>query len=173
MHQSWSGDERRTNTNPFNVRSQLMRAIDGEDDAKTRNSYMLMLGILEAMDTGFGRIEQQLTTVMKDEQTIKKLVLNGHDGNHHKHHDWVEHRMSNDKYYTDLIARSLPLIEWVEAHRKEEEDKAPVCAWVETKMEEEQVAKADKKTLAMKFLESIFGHIGTAVAAAALVWFLK
>jgi hypothetical protein len=42
MSDNWQGDERRNSQ--FNVKGQLMKAIDAENDAKMRNTYMLVAG---------------------------------------------------------------------------------------------------------------------------------
>lgn len=164
----WDGNERRGS---FNVRAAIMKAVDAENDPKVRNGYMLMLGIIEAMESGFQSLAKKMDNLLHDEQTIKRVVLNGHDGNHHKHHDWIEQRIAADKYYTDLIARAMPALEWVENHKKESEQIKPICDWARAKREEEEIAKQDKKSLFMKFLEGIVSHVGTAVGVGLIAYF--
>lgn len=143
MTDNWPGDDRR-NTE-FNVRGKILAAIDATDDKNQRNVLLLMFGVLEVNESGMRRIEKKIDAVLKDEATIKRMALNGHELNHHEHHDWVEARM--------------------------EERCQDVCAWSRNKMTEEATAETNKKGIVQKFFEGAAGHAGSMVAGGVLMWF--
>lgn len=152
MSNEWNGDERRGSQ--FNVRSQIMRLIDAENDHKARNQLMLMLGIIEAMDAGFARVEKKIDIVLKDEEAIKRIALNGLVPTHHDDHDWLKvHRRDHVEVYRPLLERAAPMLEWMEGFKQRQEE-----------------AEKDKKTLAMRFLSAIVSHIGTAIGVAIVAW---
>jgi len=154
--------ERRADTE-FNVRSKILAAIDATDDKNQRNVLLLMFGVLEAHENGMRRIELKIDAVLRDEATIKHMAFNGHEKNHHSHHDWVEDRMS---------AGCEQHCDWVAQKKAEEEAMKPVCEWAKVKMAEEAESKRAKKTIIQKFFEGISGNTGALIAAGAIGWLL-
>lgn len=147
MTSEWKGEERRGSN--FNVKQAILKGIDAEDDAKARNLLMLIFGVIESMEHGFGRLEKKIDLVLKDEATIKKTVLNGHVDAHHKHHDWVESQMRHNC--------------------------ADVCEWVNRKMKEEEDAQKDNAKYAREkmwnFAEKVlYGVAGMAIYALLNGW---
>lgn len=142
MTVEWHGDERREGYD-FNVRSAILAEIAKTDDSHLKTILLLMFGVLEQGEKGLQRIEQKIDKVLKDEQAIKKLALNGHEMNHHEHHDWIADRIKNGGH----------------------------CQWAIKKQQQEAEATQNKKSLVMKFMESIVSHVGTAVAVGLIAYF--
>jgi hypothetical protein len=152
--------ERRADTE-FNVRSKILAAIDATDDKNQRNLLLLMFGVLETYESGIRRIEVKIDAVLRDEQTIKRMALNGHEVNHHAHHDWVAERIASECHKN---------CEWVSEQRDLATEMEPVCAWAKEEMAKAEEAAKTKKGLVIKFLEAIVGHLGTAIAVFAIAY---
>jgi hypothetical protein len=101
----------------FDVRREILTAISKTDDHTTKTVLLLLLGVLEEIG---GKMDAMMQTEMR------KAVLNGHEVNHHSHHDWVQARMKDGC-----------------------ED---ACAWSRRKMvdEEKAAAESEKDTRANK-----------------------
>jgi hypothetical protein len=158
--EDWTGDDRRDGAN-FNVRSAILSEIAKTDDSSMKSILLLLFGVLEQGERGLHRIEMKIDKVLKDEQAIKKLALNGHELNHHAHHDWISDRIA-DECHKDCG--------WVGEQRKLEAEMKPVCEWAKGEMAKSVEAAQTKKGLVIKFLESIVGHIGTAIAVFAIAY---
>lgn len=93
----------------FDVKSEILSAIAKTNDDNMKMLLLLMLGVLEEIG---GKVD----TVLKNENAMRTMVLNGHAPKHHDHHDWVEKRMNRD-------GELEPLIYWAaEKMRQEKED---------------------------------------------------
>lgn len=116
----------------FNVKSEILSAIAKTDAPETKTLLLLMLGVLEEIG---GKIDGFL----QDEKQIREKVLNGHEPSHHKHHDWVAERMTEQCDETCT---------WVKKQMAADDETKAIRAWVAAKMQaEEDAAKANKTTL--------------------------
>jgi len=163
-------EERRAEPSSFNVRSKILASIDSTDDKNQRNLLLLLFGVLEVNEKGLSRIEKKLDGIMSDEKKLRAAVLNGHEPSHHKHHDWIDQRISNDKFYTDFISRTTMALDWLDLYRQKVQHTEPICDWARRKMQEEDEDEKTKKSLVIKFLESIVSHVGTAVAVGIIAY---
>jgi hypothetical protein len=92
----------------FNVKEDIMKAINGTDDPAMRTVFMLMLGLFESFN-------EKLDRVLGDEKAMREAVLNGHEPVHHSHHEWVERRIKRDPEIDAIVA-------WAVAKKKQEEE---------------------------------------------------
>ncbi len=92
----------------FEVKDDIMKAINGTDDQAMRTVFMLMLGLFEAFN-------DKLDKVLGDEIAMREAVLNGHAPVHHSHHEWVERRIKRDPEIDSIVA-------WAIAKKKQEEE---------------------------------------------------
>lgn len=133
-------------TKDFDVRSELMSLIAKTNDDHGRMVWMMLLGVQEqsaasinelakSMQNGFTNLDKKMDTLLADEQTLRKSVLNGHANNHHEDHDWIQ------------------------ARRKADCD--GICEWAKAKMDEEKGAAVAKKGVIRKVLEGMASQLGT------------
>jgi len=94
----------------FNVKDDIMKAINGTDDPAMRTVFMLMLGLFESFN-------EKLDKVLGDEKSMREAVLNGHEPVHHTHHEWLEKRIKRDPEIELLLA-------WVITAKKRDEENA-------------------------------------------------
>lgn len=117
----------------FDVRSEILRAIGKTNDEQMKMVLLLMLGVLEEIG---GKIDEFL----RDEKTLRDKVLNGHEPQHHAHHDYVAKCIEN-KFLDD-------------------------CEWVKRKRKEEEEAEDNKKTLKQQFWEAVVNQAGSIIVVA-------
>lgn len=91
----------------FDVKGEILKAINGTNDPAMRTVLMLMLGLFEAVD-------EKLDAVRRDEAAIRNAALNGHAPVHHDHHEWIERRIKRDPEIETIVA-------WANARRLVEE----------------------------------------------------
>ena len=103
---------------------------------------------------------------------LKKVVLNGYNDKHHSHHEWLDRRIAHDKYYEDLIAKSIPAIEWIDKFREQNKEFKPVYEWAKTTMMADQESRKDKKFIILKFIGGAASHVGTAIATILMAYIL-
>lgn len=94
----------------FNVKDDIMKAINGTDDPAMRTVFMLMLGLFESFN-------EKLDKVLGDEKAMREAVLNGHEPVHHTHHEWLEKRIKRDPEIELLLA-------WVITAKNRDEENA-------------------------------------------------
>ena len=94
----------------FDVKADIMKAINGTDDPAMRTVFMLMLGLFESFN-------EKLDKVLGDEKAMREAVLNGHEPVHHTHHEWLEKRIKRDPEIELLLA-------WVITAKKRDEENA-------------------------------------------------
>lgn len=94
----------------FDVKADIMKAINGTDDPAMRTVFMLMLGLFESFN-------EKLDKVIGDEKAMREAVLNGHEPVHHTHHEWLEKRIKRDPEIELLLA-------WVITAKKRDEENA-------------------------------------------------
>lgn len=116
----------------FHVRSEILSAIGKTDDTNLKMVLLLLLGVLEEIG---GKID----AFMSDERKLRETVLNGHEPQHHAHHDHV--------------ARCIA------------EDCMGACEWAKVKMREEADDAASKKGMKQQFLEAVVAQAGTIAVA--------
>lgn len=92
----------------FDVKPEIMKAINGTNDQAMRTVLTLILGVFES-------ISEKLDKVLGDEKEMRKTVLNGHADSHDGHHEWVEKRIKRDHEIEALVA-------WARKRKKQEED---------------------------------------------------
>ena len=92
----------------FDVKADIMKAINGTDDPAMRTVFMLMLGLFESFN-------EKLDKVLGDEKAMREAVLNGHEPVHHSHHEWVDRRIKRDPEIDAIVA-------WATAAKKREVD---------------------------------------------------
>lgn len=126
----------------FNVKSAIMEQIAKTNDDNLRIVFVLLLGVLE-------EIGAKIDNVMRDESTIKRMVLNGHVENHHADHDWIKEHKITEVRNAALIDRAMPLIDWAE----------------KTKSSQEKFADNNRSSF-RKIAENIFTHMAIAIIAA-------
>lgn len=91
----------------FDVKGEILKAINGTNDPAMRTVLMLMLGLFEAVD-------EKLDAVRRDEAAIRIAALNGHAPVHHDHHEWLDRRIKRDPEIEAIVA-------WANARRLVEE----------------------------------------------------
>jgi hypothetical protein len=91
------------------------------------------------------RVLARVEEMMNDATKMRSKVLNGHEPNHHDDHNWVQ----------EMRKRNC----------------SELCDWAEKQREAQKTLADDKKSLLMKFLESIVSHVGTAVAVVLIAYF--
>ena len=74
----------------FDVKADIMKAINGTDDPAMRTVFMLMLGLFESFN-------EKLDKVIGDEKAMREAVLNGHEPVHHSHHEWIDRQIKSLK----------------------------------------------------------------------------
>ena len=94
----------------FNVKDEIMKAINGTNDPSMRTVFMIMLGLFESFN-------DKLDKVLGDEKAMREAVLNGHEPVHHTHHEWLEKRIKRDPEIELLLA-------WVITAKKRDEENA-------------------------------------------------
>ncbi len=72
----------------LDVKGEILATIGKTDDHAIKSVLLLMLAVLE--DIG-GRIDNMMGA------EVRKAVLNGHEVNHHAHHDWIETQMQAER----------------------------------------------------------------------------
>ena len=125
----------------FNVKAEILAAIAKTSDEHLKLILLLLLGVLE-------EISGKIDLVATDEKAIKAMALNGHEANHHIHHDWIEQRMRHNGR----------------------------CDWANREIEKQLELAATKKSLTMKFAEGLLQQLSiiiiTALAVSAGFMFL-
>ncbi len=92
----------------FNVKDDIMKAINGTDDPAMRTVFMLMLGLFESFN-------EKLDKVLGDEKAMREAVLNGHEPVHHSHHEWIDRQIKRENEIDAIVA-------WATAAKKRDEE---------------------------------------------------
>lgn len=114
----------------FDLKSELLAAIDKAADQRDRTMLMLMFGLFEATQEGINEISGKIDMVLRDEQGLREAVLNGHAKNHDRDHTWVDEQIK----YKDLASEEH---RWV---------RAKIAAEKEAERTADETAKADRRT---------------------------
>lgn len=92
----------------FDVKEDIMKAINGTDDPAMRTVFMLMLGLFESFN-------EKLDKVLGDEKAMREAVLNGHEPVHHSHHEWIDRQIKRENEIDAIVA-------WATAAKKRDEE---------------------------------------------------
>ena len=92
----------------FDVKADIMKAINGTDDPAMRTVFMLMLGLFESFN-------EKLDKVIGDEKAMREAVLNGHEPVHHSHHEWIDRQIKRENEIDAIVA-------WATAAKKRDEE---------------------------------------------------
>lgn len=92
----------------FDVKADIMKAINGTDDPAMRTVFMLMLGLFESFN-------EKLDKVLGDEKAMREAVLNGHEPVHHSHHEWIDRQIKRENEIDAIVA-------WATAAKKRDEE---------------------------------------------------
>lgn len=117
------------------IKREVMNAIAAADEP-SRKVLMLMLLILEdlggKLDSMRAEFSLQISAMRADEVGLREAVLNGHAGNHDKHHAWVEREMQYSEQHTLDH-------QWI--RQRQASQCAEACSWAATKMNDENKSK--------------------------------
>lgn len=80
----------------FDVASELKAKIAKENDEDRRTILLLLLGVFEATNAGIDKISKKIDSLLSDEQSLRQAVLNGHEGVHHGHHEWIAAKIKGE-----------------------------------------------------------------------------
>lgn len=84
----------------FDVKSEILKAINGTNEPAMRTVLMLMLGLFES-------VNEKLDAVLSDEAAMRTAVLNGHEPVHHGHHEWLDRRIKREPEIESLVAWAI------------------------------------------------------------------
>lgn len=113
----------------FNVKSAILSEIAKTNDPAMKTVLLLMLGVLEEIGS---KID---AAIDNEKKLMKSFVLNGHEDNHHLHHDWIAQRI---------------------AHQGR-------CEWANKQIAEQAESAATKKSMLSKLYENIINQMSTII----------
>lgn len=99
-----------------NLKSEIITSMAKVEDGHHRIVLSLLIRTMNSQESFSNKIFEKLELIIRDEERIKEIVLNGHVHEHKRHHDWVEERM----LYTER-EKVDELVRW--ATRKMETEK--------------------------------------------------
>ena len=116
-------------TNEEGTKSKIMQAIADCSDNNMRAVLLLMLGTLE-------EIGEKIDLAMKDEKSLRDLVLNGYSEIHNDDHDWL-FRMR------PVIGRWSDTIAWADTFRGIRKD--GMCNYVREQLVQQKANSSSKR----------------------------
>jgi hypothetical protein len=129
-------------THANETKNRIMQSIADCKDDSLRAVLLLLLAVLEEIG---GKID----IVMRDEKTLREIVLNGHTATHDSDHEWI----SNFR-----------------AQRNDE-----VCAWAHARMVAEEKISESKRRVTESILEkalvAAIAASGTLMLVGLIEWF--
>jgi len=126
------------------LREDLYGAMMGVEDPTHRLIISFLLKLFEEQELFRAELLNKLDIVIKDEQAIKEIALNGHIDSHEDHHDWLHHHL----HKTDKLEHVIKLSE---GHREE----GVYCKWASDKMKEEAENKKTVKSFKMDITKQL------------------
>lgn len=92
----------------FDAKTAILSAIAKTDDPNMKTVLLLLLGVLE-------EIGSKIDSFASNDDALRQAVLNGHEGVHHAHHEWIEKQIkaeadqtqSSRKIRDDVLAKVL------------------------------------------------------------------
>lgn len=115
------------------------------EDMNYRLTLSLVLRVIDVQDRLVLQMYDKLDALIKDENRIREVALNGHEAHHHEHHDWLEKNL----FKGDGLDYALKL---AEVHRPNNGQ----CAWSAKKIAEEQAQQAENKKAGRDFVRQGF-----------------
>lgn len=134
------------------VRAKIMMAIQECEDKSMKVVLLMMLEILDS-------ISRKIDAVMRDEESIRELVLNGDSATHAQdHRDW---RAFSAEWVE--ISPALGIIKDRHAH-------GGYCPWALSKMEQEKKDEDSRRTVRDGWLSNVAWGLTTLIAVALTAW---
>ena len=134
------------------VRAKIMMAIQECDDKSMKVVLLMMLEILDS-------ISRKIDAVMRDEESIRELVLNGDSATHAQdHRDWRDFKANWEE-----IGPSLGILKDRHAH-------GGYCPWALSKMEQEKKDEDSRRTVRDGWLGNVAWGLTTLIAVALTAW---
>jgi hypothetical protein len=115
------------------LKGEILTSMAQVEDAHHRVVLSLLIRTMNTQEHFANGIFEKLEMIIKDEERIKEIVLNGHVHEHKRHHDWVEERML-----------------YVEREKTDE-----VLRWAHHKMESENLLGEEKRHTFRSVLEKL------------------
>ena len=119
------------------AKEQIVSAIEKTDDQAMKTVLLLLLGVFE-------EIGEKIDSALKNERTLRNIVLNNHEPVHHKHHEWVSEQMARDTEI-DLV-----------------------LAWAKRKMQDEHANRESGR----KIRDGVITKLAELSLAGGLGWFI-
>lgn len=142
----------------FDLKAELLAAIDKAADQRDRTLLMLMFGLFEATQQGISEISGKIDMVLRDEQGLREAVLNGHAKNHDRDHTWIAEQIQHKEQAAEERR-------WVRDRMAAECESA--CDWAKGKMAKEAEAEKDAKTDRREARNAVIRLVVTAVVSSA------
>lgn len=142
----------------FDLRAELLAAIDKAADQRDRTMLMLMFGLFEATEKGISEISGKIDMVLRDEQGLREAVLNGHAKNHDRDHTWIAEQI----HHRGQAAEER---RWVRDRMVADCEAA--CNWAKQKMHKEAEAEKDAKADRREARNAVIRLVVTAVVSSA------
>jgi len=134
------------------VRAKIMMAIQECEDKSMKVVLLMMLEILDS-------ISRKIDAVMRDEESIRELVLNGDSATHAQdHRDWRAFKTDWEN-----ISPSLGILKDRHAH-------GGYCPWAIAKMEQEKKDEDSRRTVRDGWLGNVAWGLTTLIAVALTAW---
>jgi len=119
------------NVDSADLRKEAYAAFNAIDDPAYRAVVGLLVRILDAVeiktDHMYSQLDAKLDAILKDEKSVKHMVLNDHTDTHDSHHRWIDTRIKNGGH----------------------------CTWASTKIKAEEVSAADRRGIKNAVLEKV------------------
>lgn len=149
----------------FDLKAELLAAIDKAADQRDRTMLMLMFGLFEATQQGINEISGKIDMVLRDEQGLRDAVLNGHAKNHDRDHTWIAEQIS----YREQASEER---RWVRDRMAA--NCSDACDWARVKMTKEveaektsiEDAKADKRVARDALIRTVVAAVASAAVSA-------
>ena len=80
-----------------NLKDEIITSMAQVEDKHHRIVLSLMIRMMNTQENFTNVVFEKLDTLIRDEERIKEIVLNGHTEQHIKHHDWVQEQLNNNR----------------------------------------------------------------------------
>lgn len=146
-------------TEPDQTQQQIMKAIADCKNDDLRAVLVLFHG-------GFQALGEKIDNVLKNEDAIKQIALNGHTDTHSQDHDWIKvYRRHSDRFVRDH--EQLSRLDLTKLEK--------ISAWVEAQMQHQQAIANSRRRVgegvAINILTSLVSILGTILAIGAYIYF--
>ena len=146
-------------TEPDQTQQQIMKAIADCKNDDLRAVLVLFHG-------GFQALGEKIDNVLKNEDAIKQIALNGHTDTHSQDHDWIKvYRRHSDRFVRDH--EQLSRLDFAKLEK--------ISAWAEDQMQYQQAIANSRRRVgegvAINILTSLVSILGTILAIGAYIYF--